>query len=257
MKEYYWSKIIEKAYSYPMLKRMIKDFRRGLDEISFLRKYLSRKDIDRNEESRFYKMKKAIGFKIISIYDNRYFLRLREIDLPPIAFYFKGSEKVFNSKYIGVVGSRIAKDINLKKTRILSSTFSRYGYIGVSGLAKGIDGACHDGCNTSIGVIGSGIDIVYPRVNTYLYDKLSSCGGIISEYPLSFKPLGYHFPRRNRIIAGIVDFLVVMEGKEKSGALITLDYALDYSREVFLPSYLLKEDYIVGNSIRDLKKFIK
>ena len=158
-------------------------------------------------------------------------------------------------KYAGVVGSRKANDINIKKTRNLCSGFEKYGVIGVSGLALGIDGSCHKGCFSSIGVIGSGIDRVYPKQNLYLYGKLRKTGGIISEYPLGKEPLKYHFPRRNRIIAGISDVLVVMECKEKSGALITLDHALDYGRDIFLPDSLLNEDFIVGNSIKNFKKF--
>ena len=103
----------------------------------------------------------------------------------------------------------------------------------------GIDSFAHSACidagGKTIAVIGSGLDYIYPKENKWLYDKILNTGGaIVSEYPLGVKPLAWHFPARNRIISGLSDGVLVIEAKEKSGTLITVDYALDQGKEVFV-----------------------
>ena len=109
----------------------------------------------------------------------------------------------------------------------------------VSGLARGIDSHSHIGAikakGKTIGVIGSGLDIVYPRENEYLYKKIiEENGAIISEYPLGVKPAKMNFPARNRIISGMSKGIIVIEAKKKSGTLITVDFALEQGRDVYV-----------------------
>ena len=256
MKEFYWSKIIEKAYSYRILREIVLDWRKGYGEKYIFNKYLGNLAAYSTEEIKgFYQQKSELGYRVCSVYDSEYFPALKEIEIPPIAFYYIGSEKMFHGeKYAGVVGRRKALGKNLKKASALGKGLSKQGIIGVSGLALGIDGAFHQGCSHSIGIIGCGINVIYPRSNLQLYEKLKASGGIISEFPIDAPPLKYHFPRRNRLIAGISQILIVLEARIKSGALITLDYALEYGKEVFLPSSLLTEDFVEGYSIQRLKE---
>ena len=128
----------------------------------------------------------------------------------------------------------------------------------VSGFARGIDTYSHIGAikekGKTIAVLGSGLDVIYPKENLKLYYEILNSGGlIISEYPLGSKPEKYHFPQRNRIISGLSDGVLVIEAKEKSGTLITVDYALDQGRDVYaIPGNIEKENsYGTNNLIKE------
>lgn len=107
----------------------------------------------------------------------------------------------------------------------------------ISGMAAGIDGASHQGAlqakGKTYGVLGCGVDVCYPARHQKLYEAIPSQGGILSEYPPHTKPLALYFPQRNRLISGLSDGVIVVEAKEKSGALITADFALEQGREVY------------------------
>ena len=123
----------------------------------------------------------------------------------------------------------------------------------ISGLAKGIDSQSHIGAikakGMTIGVIGSGLDIVYPKENQYLYDKIiEENGAIISEYPLGTKPEKMNFPARNRIISGMSKAILVVEAKKKSGTLITVDFALEQGRDVYVVPGNIDEMNSVGTN---------
>lgn len=255
MKSILWSKMVEMAYDGKTLEKMIKKYRAGIGERALLKEFVPW-EIEEEEARRFSEKLTREGIELITIYQEIYPQRLREIALPPIALYFKGNRGVLRAPMIAVVGSRQSPESALQESRSLGENISRRGLIGVSGLALGVDAAFHEGCASSLGVIGCGIDVVYPRANYALYKKVIAFGGLVSEFPLGTKPLPFHFPRRNRIISGIAEALIVIHAREKSGALITLDYALDQGKDIFLPEELIAEGLAPGYPLEQLDKYL-
>lgn len=178
-----------------------------------------------------------LGIHIVTIDQEHYPKNLRVIADPPIVLFYKGnlSDEDFNS--IAVVGSREVSDLGLKNSKHLSRELAGLGITVVSGLALGIDQSAHeavlDGEGRTIAVIGSGLDQYYPPQNRELQKEIADKGCLISEFPLGTKPLGKHFPIRNRIIAGLSVGVVVVEGGIDSGSLYTAKFALDYGRELY------------------------
>ena len=136
---------------------------------------------------------------------------------------------------IGIVGARNASLNGKKIAGMLASDIAKAGFTVWSGLARGIDTAAHNGAvvRSTVAVMAGGVDVIYPRENTDLHAKISECGAIVSEMPPGTEPLARYFPRRNRIISGASQGVVVVEGTPKSGSLITARFALDQGREVF------------------------
>ena len=138
---------------------------------------------------------------------------------------------------IAFVGARKCTDYGKWACKKIVEGFKDTNIRTVSGLAYGIDAISHkvslENNIKTIGVIGSGLDIIYPKANKYLYEKIEEKGLIISEFPLETPPNSYNFPRRNRIISGLSKGVCVIEAKEKSGTMITTNFALDQGREVF------------------------
>lgn len=264
MRTYLWSKIIEMAYSIKTLRRMYLDYMHNISEEEFLLKYLDF-ELHLNEVENisgsinyynFYKSKKELGFIIVTIYDDIYPEKLRNSISPPIAFYYIGDISLLKEIKIAVVGSRNAPDKYLVMSKNLGKGLSKMGFCGISGLAIGIDASFHIGCSRTLGVLGCGIDIVYPYINRKIFNKLIKKGGLISEYPLGTKPLPYHFPRRNRIIAGAAEILILVYAGAKSGSIITLDYALDLGMDVFLTTEMYERLDLAGYKITQLKKYL-
>ena len=176
---------------------------------------------------------------IISIEDEEYPRNLISIYNPPICIYIKGNKQIFKSKSIGIIGCRECTSYGKEIAQKFSYNLALRNLNIVSGLARGIDSEAHLGAVYSKGlttaVLGNGLDTIYPKENYYLEEKiLRNNGAIISEYPLGTKPEKMNFPARNRIISGISDGLLVVEAKKKSGTLITVDFALEQGREVFI-----------------------
>lgn len=176
---------------------------------------------------------------VISIDDEDYPYNLKQIYNPPICIYIKGNKKIFNNKSIAIVGCRECSEYGKKVAQRISYELSSRKINIVSGLARGIDTYAHLGAVYSKGyttaVLGGGLDSIYPKENKYLVDKiLINNGAIISEYPIGTKPTRLNFPARNRIISGISQGVLVVEAKKKSGTLITVDFALEQGRDVFI-----------------------
>ena len=175
--------------------------------------------------------------KVLTILDGGYPQRLKEIYLPPIVLFYRGNLSLINQRAVAIVGlrdhSKYAKDC----IHELVPTIVNDGIVVVSGLARGVDTLAHEETlrtsGNTIAVIGSGLDVVYPPENVNLYDMIAKRGLLLSEYPLESRPLKFHFPYRNRIIAGLSHGVCVIEAKEKSGSLITANLALSENREVF------------------------
>ena len=190
---------------------------------------------------------------IISIEDENYPQNLKKIYDFPFSLYIKGNKDILNNKGIAIIGCRQASNYGKKVAEYFGYNLSKIGVNIISGLAKGVDSYSHIGncqallensypntynlklCGKPIAVVGNGLDIVYPAKNRKLEEKIIQLGGcILSEYPIGTKPQKMNFPARNRIISGISAGVVVVEAKQKSGTLITVDFALEQGRDVYV-----------------------
>ncbi len=180
-----------------------------------------------------------LNVKVITIIEDGYPSILKNIYDPPPIIYYQGNfiEIMKNKKGIAIVGSRKATYYGRKVSREIADELATCGYVIISGLARGIDTHAHIGAleagGMTIAVLGCGADVIYPAENRGLAYRIIENGAIISEFPLQTKPEKSNFPRRNRIISGLTLGTVVVEAAEKSGALITADFALDQGKEVF------------------------
>lgn len=178
------------------------------------------------------------GIHILTYRDGAYPGRLHAIGDPPLVLYYRGVLPDFDSEpAIAVVGTRRASPYGLITAKRLGYQIAQCGGLVISGLAAGIDSMAMTGALTqgkpAVGVLGCGADVVYPPRNENLFADVAARGCILTEYPPGTPPQGYHFPRRNRIISGLSCGVLVVEAPEKSGALITAQYALDQGRDVF------------------------
>ena len=175
--------------------------------------------------------------KVLTILDGGYPQRLKEIYLPPIVLFYRGNLSLLNQRAVAIVGSRDHSKYAKNCIHDLIPSLVKDDIVVISGLARGVDTLAHEESlktnGETIAVIGSGLDVVYPPENSKLYDVIAKKGLILSEYPLQSRPLKFHFPYRNRIIAGLSHGVCVIEAKEKSGSLITANLALSENREVF------------------------
>ena len=196
--------------------------------------------ISKNEKILNYHIKymKENNIKIININEREYPQALKKIYDPPISLYVRGNIEKLNNKNIGIVGCRECTTYGKKSAEYFAYNLSKQNINIVSGLAKGIDSYAHLGSlNTgnTIAVLGNGLDMIYPKENLELANEIIKRGGtIISEYPCGTKPDKMKFPARNRIISGISSGIIVIEAKEKSGTLITVDFALEQGKDVFV-----------------------
>jgi len=171
--------------------------------------------------------------------DARFPPRLKAIFDPPRSLYLRGSGEpgLLGRRAVGVVGARSCSPYGAQVARMLGRELAAAGLVVVSGLARGIDGEAHRGALESggptVGVLGCGIDRDYPAANASLSRRMEDGGLVVSEYEEGVEPAPWRFPARNRIIAGLCEAVVVVEARERSGALITADFALDEGREVF------------------------
>lgn len=208
----------------------------------------------RNEELLKYHLNYMAKNKIemINIFDEDYPLNLKQIYDPPISLFIKGNKQLLKEKNIAIIGCRDCSDYGKKSAKYFSYNLTKSELNIVSGLAKGIDSYAHLGCleafyendiNTlkkcqcgkTIAVVGNGLNEVYPKENVELSRKIIESGGaIISEYPCGTKINKMNFPARNRIVSGISEGIIVIEAKKKSGTLITVDFALEQGRDVYV-----------------------
>lgn len=174
---------------------------------------------------------------VITVADAEYPQALLNIPDPPLVLYVKGRLDLLNVRSLAVVGSRNSTAQGVRNAEAFAKAASESGLCIVSGMAHGIDTAAHKGglqaAGSSIAVVGTGLDKVYPAANRELAHQLAQHGTIISEFPLGTPPLASNFPRRNRIISGLSEGCVVVEASLQSGSLITARMALEQGREVF------------------------
>lgn len=179
------------------------------------------------------------GISIVTIYDKEYPNKLRNIYDPPVTLYVKGNKEILNENSIAIVGCRDCSNYGKEVAQKVAYELGKEDISIISGMAKGIDSQAHIGClnakGKTIAVLGSGLDRIYPKENLKLYNEIIANGGaIVSEYIIGTKPDKMNFPARNRIISGLSDGLVVVEAKQKSGTLITVDFALEQGKNIFV-----------------------
>ena len=238
---------------------------------------------------------------IIHICEKSYPQALKQIYDAPVSLYIRGNKEILNGKNIGIVGCRECTDYGKKAAKYFAYNLSKEKSVNiVSGLAKGVDSYAHWGsvganiecestkncgkkqescgkinnncgkikndCGKTIAILGNGLDMIYPKENIELANEIIRSGGaIISEYPCGTKPDKMNFPARNRIISGLSKGIIVIEAKEKSGTLITVDFALEQGRDVFVvpgninsinsvgTNDLIKQGAIMVTSYEDIK----
>jgi DNA processing protein len=180
---------------------------------------------------------KEVGGKIITLEDDDYPKRLKDIYDPPALLYVRGKLRSEDELAIAIVGSRKTSPYGRWFTEKIGQDLARHGVTVVSGIARGIDSVAHKGAlqggGRTIAVLGCGVDVIYPSENRNLFYQIIEQGAILSEFPMKSVPEGGHFPRRNRIISGLSIGVVIVQASAKSGSLITAGYALEQGREVF------------------------
>lgn len=221
-----------------------KELKEAMDCSRKLNARLSEHDItailnNRDEKKILIQYRKLIkdGVKFITKEDTGYPKKLREIYGAPFALYVRGKLPNEDSKAIAVVGARECSPYGIEMASYLAEALAQEGVEVISGLARGIDSFAHKGAllagGTTYGVLGCGIDICYPKENIQIFMEIQDKGGLLSEFGPGVKPLSGNFPMRNRIISGLSDGILVIEAKEKSGSLITVDIGLEQGKDIF------------------------
>lgn len=227
-----------------------------------------KKDYRQNLD-KYLKYMKENNIEIITIKDKEYPDKLKVIYDPPIVLYIKGNKNILNEKSVAIVGCRLCTKYGENIAKKLSYNLSFNNINVISGLAKGIDSFAHKGSlsanGKTIAVVGCGLDRVYPEENRTLFNEIiKRHGAIISEYIIGTKPVAKNFPKRNRIISGLSNGVVVVEAREKSGTLITVDFALEQGKTIYAvpgnidnpnaygTNELIKQGAKVVNSVQDI-----
>jgi DNA protecting protein DprA len=176
-----------------------------------------------------------LGARMLVCGDRGYPARLATIEDPPATVSVIGDGALFSRRGIAIVGSRNASVNGRRLAERLAADLGKAGFVIVSGLARGIDGAAHAAAlaTGTIAVVAGGIDVVYPQEHVTLHAAISRQGAVVAEMPPGANPQARHFPRRNRIIAGLAEAVLVVEAAMRSGSLITARFALEQGREVF------------------------
>lgn len=195
------------------------------------------KDAFKRAEKELAAIRNIAGCRLINWAEPEYPQTLLQIYDPPVLFYLRGDPQILNLPCLSIVGTRRPTLYGSQMAERLGRDLAARGLAILSGLARGIDAIGHQGAlaanGRAIGVLGTGIDICYPKENRKLYEKVLERGAILSEFPLGTHPAPENFPIRNRIVAGMPLGVVVIEGAEFSGSLITARLAMEFGREVF------------------------
>jgi len=191
----------------------------------------------RDAEKELARVRKA-GCRLIHWGESEYPKRLLEIYDPPPLVYVRGNEQVLNRHTISIVGTRRPTPYGNQIAERLARDLAEHGLVVASGLARGIDSSAHRGaCAASrggtVGVLGSGIDVIYPKENRKLFEEVEKRGAILTEFPMGTYPAPENFPVRNRMVAGMALGVIVVQGAQYSGSLITSRLAMEFGREVY------------------------
>ncbi len=196
-----------------------------------------RKEAFKRAEKELAAIKNIAGCRLLNWTEPEYPATLLQIYDPPVLFYLRGDPQILNMPSLSIVGTRRPTLYGTQMAERLGRDLAARGLVIVSGMARGIDAIGHQGAmaanGRAIGVLGTGIDVCYPKENKKLYEKVLERGAIVSEFPLGTHPAPENFPIRNRIVAGMPLGAVIVEGAEFSGSLITARLAMEFGREVF------------------------
>ena len=177
-----------------------------------------------------------LGIGIVTCKDEEFSKELLQIAAYPCILYYHGNLNLLNHVSVAIVGSRMTSAYGLLHSSFFAEYLSAHGICVVSGMAEGIDSAAHRGAlkagGNTIAVLGTGIDVCYPRSNQSLYERLCREALVVSEFPPGSPPNKWQFPQRNQVISGLSRLVLLIEAKARSGALITCDHALEQGREV-------------------------
>lgn len=230
-----------------MALRLVKNmggrtFRDGLTRFGSLEAFCRARsaEVKANEKAAEKEIEKAAraGVEIVTFSDGNYPALLKELFDPPVLLYVKGSLPGDARVCLGVVGSREASVHGLDLARETGRELAAAGAVVVSGLARGIDSAAHEGAldadGLTVAVLGCGLARMYPPENRKLAGRIAAKGALVSEFLMEEGPKLHHFPMRNRLISGLSRGVAVVEAREKSGALITADFALEQGRGVYV-----------------------
>ena len=198
---------------------------------------IAKKESFKRAEKELASIQKIAGCTLLNWTEPEYPQSLLQIYDPPVLLYVRGDPQVLSLHSISIIGTRRPTLYGTQMARRLGRELAARGLVIVSGMARGIDAIGHQGSmdanRRAIGVLGTGIDICYPKENKKLYEKVLEHGAIISEFPLRTHPAPENFPVRNRIVAGMPLGVVVVEGAQYSGSLITARLAMEFGGEVF------------------------
>lgn len=195
-------------------------------------------NIYRQNLDKYLKYMNENNIEMVTIKNKDYPDKLKVIYDPPVVLYVKGNKTILNEKSVAIVGCRICTKYGENIAKKLAYNLSLNNINIISGLARGVDSFAHKGSlagkGKTIAVVGCGLDRVYPEENIGLFNEIIKNNGVIvSEYIIGTKPLAKNFPRRNRIISGISNGVIVVEAREKSGTLITVDFALEQGKNIY------------------------
>ena len=180
---------------------------------------------------------RRVGCKLVNWTEPEYPQSLLQIYDPPVVLYVRGDVSILNGPSLAIVGTRRPTVYGTQMADRMGRDLASRGLAIISGLARGVDAIAHQGATAvggrAIGVLGTGIDVCYPKENKKLFEKVLERGAIVSEFPIGSHPAPENFPVRNRIIAGMPIGVIIVEGKQYSGSLITARLAMEFGREVF------------------------
>lgn len=204
---------------------------------------ISEKDIEafikskKTDWSKEYSVLEKKNIEFITPVDSNYPKRLENLPDKPYGLYVKATLPAHEVPTVAIIGARSCSNYGLGIAKEFGYELARNGIQIISGLARGIDSAGQRGAilagGKTFGILAGGVDICYPRENIDLYMEIQECGGLIGENPVGSPPLPWQFPMRNRLISGFSDIVLIVEAKEKSGSLITVDLALEQGKDVF------------------------
>jgi DNA processing protein len=196
-----------------------------------------KKEAFKRAEKELAAVRRISGCRLLNWTEPKYPQTLLQIYDPPVMLYVRGEPQILNLPSISIVGTRKPTLYGSQLAERLGRDLAARGLVIVSGMARGIDAIGHQGAmaanGRAIGILGTGIDVCYPKENKKLYEKVLERGAIISEFPVGTHPAPENFPVRNRIVAGIPLGVIVVEGAQYSGSLITARLAMEFGREVF------------------------
>lgn len=219
----------------------------GIGEV--IAKNILQKEGLKEAENEWKALEKA-GAKMYFYSEPNYPQRLKSLYDAPVLLYGKGALDFNQGRFINIVGTRKATEYGKGITQDIVEQLAHKGVTVVSGLAYGIDIAAHRACLKyqvpTVGVMATGVDVIYPKVHQKTAEEMEVLGGIVTEYRLGTQPDFMRFPARNRIIAGLTDATIVVEAAERGGALITAEFANNYNRDVFAVPGNLTNSYSTG-----------